>query len=198
VDIATAVYHECGHVVMSYYYGFSCDSIQISLSERDSKTVIKYGEVQSLVEAILRYNEEPAVYAETSRHHSQENIFSTLVKLGVILASGGIAERVYLNKLNPEAENDEVLPSGSDLARLQSIHSIFQALRPGFPSDYLDKLFQVWHVTIRDQIWPAIDGLARAVLETADLSMGQAEIEHCLENYKMILFQDTLLNRAWR
>jgi hypothetical protein len=91
-----AAYHECGHIVMAYIFGYRCREVNLSKPE-NRKLALDYHSKTDLVEAIRQYAIKPELYYALD-HTCKKSSAETAVELLTIMLAGSVSETVFLTE----------------------------------------------------------------------------------------------------
>lgn len=91
-----ASYHECGHIVMAYIFGYRCKEVNLTKPD-NHKLLLDYHSKTELVEAIKQYTIKPELYYALD-HADKKESTDTAVELLTIMLAGSISETVFLSE----------------------------------------------------------------------------------------------------
>jgi hypothetical protein len=95
-SIEKSAYHECGHIVMAYIFGYSCKEVNLT-KPYNSKLILDYHSKSEQVEAIRQYTSKPELYYALGQNDKKQSA-ETAVELLTIMLAGSVSETVFLTE----------------------------------------------------------------------------------------------------
>lgn len=187
-------YHECGHVIFTYFTGYTCDWVDLIIDEPGSgRSSLNYGTDLLLITGIINCINEDHIY-NSLENKQKSRTLGVANKITSILLSGSVAEYVFLNGGKVD-NNMKIEISGPDLERVDNVHFLLAQLIPErHPINYIQQEFQRVLGIIRNVriFWLTIDILAKKLLESSSKKLIQIEIEAVLQKCGYLEYLKTL------
>jgi hypothetical protein len=174
-------FHESGHIVMTYFAGYTCDKVELLTNEPgNGKTTMNYENDLLLITAITNVKTNPDIFNRLPRElKSQSLVVSN--RISTILLAGSIAESIYLNS-GQENGNMEVEISGPDLIRVDNVHSFLSQIKADHNPQFLQDSMQNVTLTMSiPEFWKAVQSLAEALIKKSNKKLDKTEIETTLQ-----------------
>ena len=173
-------YHESGHIVVTYFTGYTCDSVELLTSEPGTgKTTMNYQDDLILIASITNAKTNPDIFNALSREVKQGSL-GVAHRITSILLAGSAAESTYLNggKVNG---NMEVEISGPDLVRVENVHYFLSQINQNHDPNYIqDNLHQIMMIMSIPDIWKAVECLSMELIKNKNKRLKKTEIENIL------------------
>jgi hypothetical protein len=175
--ILQTAFHESGHIVFTYFTGYSCDGCEL-LDNGDGKTSSDYGSDLLLITGMTNCVEQPDIFNGLDRVVKAQ--FSAVShRIMTILLAGSIVESAYLNG-GVISGDMEVEISGPDLIRANNVDFLLSQLKKEkHDSNYIQNtMSDLFTMISLSEIWNPITELAQELAEKRKLN--KQEIENIL------------------
>ena len=186
------VYHESGHIVITYLSGYTCDSVELLTSEPGTgKTTMNFQDDLMLVASITNAKTDPDIFNGLTNDVKRQSP-GVSHRITTILLAGSAAECTYLNggKVNG---NMEVEISGPDLIRVDNVYFFLSQIKTDHDPNYiLDNLQNVLAMMSIPEVWLAVESLAKALMTKRNRRLDKTEIETILRTSGYLNYIATL------
>jgi hypothetical protein len=191
-NIQIAAYHESGHIVLAYFFNYSCDNLQLDVSDPGmGQARINYGSDLMLVTSLINCRTDGSLFNSLDKSVKAQSS-DTADVIAAILLAGAAAEAIYLNSGEVNSSM-EIEVSGPDLTRVDDIDYFLSFIDPNHNANYInDKLKEVHLLMKSSEIWKAIDTLARRILAEENYKIDKVEIEQALTKCGFFDYMETL------
>jgi hypothetical protein len=185
-----SAYHEAGHVVFTYYFGYSCQRVQV-LPTGDAKTEMNYGADLLPITAISNFITENFVFSGLEKD-AKIRCVSIAHPATIILFGGSAAESIYRNVMADEGHM-EVEVSGPDLDRVNQIDRFLASCDPEHPPTFLQTAMTHTLKIAKDkpEFWSAIDNIAKGIIAAPNYTLYRAGLEKILTECGFFTFCET-------
>lgn len=177
-EILKCAYHESGHIVLAYRYGYYCEWVEISNSG-DGTSKINYLADLKPITGIKNAQSEPSFLDEFLQNitlEKQRNL--SIIALSIAFA-GSVAENYHFNQVNQGMAEIEL--SGTDL---QEVNNIEFFLDSRFPNQInIQYIVQdVYNYISNPNVQTTVNNLANTILSKTDRKLNRMEIEEILNS----------------
>src|SRR5574337_376450 len=181
-------YHESAHVVISYYFHYTCDDICV-LPTGDGFSSLNYAADNTHVAAICNFGKEPWIFEGLDAKNKNQCVM-VAIPTTLILMAGSVAEAILKKDIQDDLMTVEI--SGPDLIRVQQIDKFLSTHRKNHVETFVADLFGMLHVLIdqNPEIWKAIENLAQALLASENKRLNRNEIEAVLKSSGFFEFRN--------
>jgi hypothetical protein len=180
-QITRTAYHEAGHIVFAYYYGYTCDGVVVSFTG-DGVSKLNYGDDLHSIRGVTNFVKHNNYFSDLSIEKRQRCAL-VAVPITSILVAGSIAEYYYANSLD-HLGNLTLEISGPDLERVDQVDNFLSTFyREKHPKSFIQDVMTHTSVmtTKTKEVWDTIDGLAKLILSTDSKSLDKPAIEASLQ-----------------
>ncbi len=166
-------YHEAGHAVLGYYFGFQVKSIALILNEPGSAvTKFDYGKDHLLITGILNAKTDLTFFKSLPKSDIER---TPLVcdKIYCTLIGGPIAEAIHKFGIS----NVGRMEIGIKSPDVESIEAVEYVLSLMGDSSFRDRTTAVEILLRSDKFWTVVSSLSSKLLDSNSKSLVQSEIE---------------------
>jgi len=176
-EIELSAYHEAGHILLSYFVGYSCSQVLLNTNaDADARTTLNYKSDLLLITALLNGKSSPEIYQELPNHLRSDTL-QVANGLGLILVAGAVAESVFENRGTVSTTMAPAL-SGKDLQSIDEVDYLLGKVIMNHSKSFIsDALSDVCNLFGVPQFNYTSAALAKAILAKADYFLDQQEIE---------------------
>ncbi len=187
IELRTASFHECGHLIMAYIHDYKVNHICILLNDdktiRYAKTNYNFGHHSDLAASLEDDNIENTIL--NFRNFKTENQ-NALIEFGYVklklLIGGSIAETLYIHNRSISSTTPFEL-RGPDSKKVYQIEEFLKHFnRRNHNDNQLNLDVQnTFTILNSDVIWNFIVKLSDELLSSSDLKLNNCDIEKILE-----------------
>ena len=140
--VELAAYHESEHIALAYFYGYSCDSVELIISDPgNAKTKLNYNGDLLLITSITNCKTDSSFFNSLDKSLKARSPQVADCHATVLLA-GSVAEATILNDSKVDG-NMEVEISFPDLEKVDNIHFFLSNIDKAHDPNYIKtKLMQ--------------------------------------------------------
>jgi len=182
--IEIAAYHEAGHAVVGFYFGFTVMEIILSPSDPGAGiTVFNYGSETLLMTAILSVGVDPSIFNSlpTIEKH---NAPQAIIKMTHTLLGGSISEAI-LKYGSGFIGGMEIPVNDSDGERIEILDALHRHIDKSLPAKYVqESLLGLTEILRTCTFWNVIEAVATALVNSNDKKLTGNEIAEIFAHLK--------------
>lgn len=185
-------YHESGHIVIAYFYGYKCDEVRLLSNDPGAGfSRFDYSQDTVLVTSILNSQNNSTLFNSLPKETKMESPH-VAYKVSNILLSGPVTEAFH--KFGVDfVGNLEVDVNGPDLISVKNIDYFLTEIDKQHNPDFVQhSLGNIGNVLRTDQFWKAIEHLAKTIINSPSKSLTRFEIENSLNQSGFLAYLKTL------
>jgi len=188
--------HEAGHVTVAKAFGYSTEYMRIVRDTRDAVSKILWDEDEIFINTFLIPEQYGLIFNRLPLERRAQT-FQMAGRYIMILCSGSAAEAYYNNKEDVDNGIIQYIPiemgAGDlllrhDLDKIEKTEAFVRPLGHGTPLGSRENQLRTMFKIIKgEEFFNAIDSLSDLLINSESLSINQAEIEDCLNDFNLVI-----------